>query len=104
MLRGGVGRTLQAVEPADEPEAVARLADLIRRQNAKLAQAIRDGMDIGLVRADLDPDKLATALWASLNGLLALAWRPGALRVDPGTLDVLLASFVATVRDGLRAR
>lgn len=92
------------VEPADEPEAVARLADLTRRQNAKLAQAIRDGVDSGAVRTDLDPDKLATALWASLNGLLALAWRPGGLHADPDTLDALLATFVATVREGLRAR
>lgn len=92
------------VEPADEPEAVERLAELNRVQNAKLADAIRDGMAAGTIRPDLDPDQAATMLWASLNGLLALAWRPGAMQVAPDDLEPLLRTFLAIAEDGLLAR
>lgn len=92
------------VEPADEPEAVARLAELTKTQNAKLASAIRDGISEGLIRPELDPDQLATALWASLNGILALAWRPGGLRVEAESLDELLTTFMTVATDGLRVR
>lgn len=92
------------VEPADEPEAVVRLAELTRTQNAKLANAIRDGIREGLIRPELDPDQVATALWASLNGILALAWRPGGLRVEAESLDDLLATFITVATDGLRVR
>ncbi|MBJ8346964.1 TetR/AcrR family transcriptional regulator [Antrihabitans sp. YC2-6] len=91
------------VEPADQPDAVARLAELTRTQNAKLADAIRAGMATGAVRPDLEPDQVATALWASLNGVLALAWRPGELRVEAAALDQLMAAFIAIAADGLRA-
>lgn len=92
------------VEPADESEAVTRIAELTREQNGRLADAIRDAIAAGQARADLDPDDLATMFWASMNGLLALAWRPGALRVDSSRLDQLLATYLATVSDGLRTR
>ncbi|MFS4108358.1 TetR/AcrR family transcriptional regulator [Streptomyces sp. PD-S100-1] len=92
------------VEPADEPEAVARIAELTREQNAKLADVIRDAISSRTARPDLDPDDLATVFWATLNGLLALSWRPGALRVDGEDLERLLAAYTATVADGLRRR
>lgn len=92
------------VEPADQPDAVARLAELTRTQNAKLAEVIRAGMATGAVRPDLEPAQLATALWASLNGLLALAWRPGELQVEAEALDQLIAAFLAVAADGLRVR
>lgn len=92
------------VEPPNEPEAVERIAALTRTQNARLTDVIREGMQAGIVRADLDPDDLTTALWATLNGLLALAWRPGALHEGPEAIDRLLAAYIATVSDGLRAR
>ncbi|UDY23544.1 TetR/AcrR family transcriptional regulator [Nocardioides sp. Kera G14] len=92
------------VEPAEEPEAVARIAELTRVQNGKLADAIRDAIETGVARTDLDPADLAAMFWATLNGLLALAWRPGALRVDGETLDRLIATYTATVANGLRRR
>ena len=45
------------------------------------------------------PDDLAT-----VNGPLSLAWRPGALRVNDADADRLLATYVATIADGLRIR
>jgi AcrR family transcriptional regulator len=95
-------RTL--VEPADEPQALARIADLTREQNDKLADVIRDAISTGAARPDLDPDDLATVFWATLNGLLALSWRPGALGVDGNDLERLLTTYTATVTDGLRRR
>ena len=92
------------VEPPDEPEALARIAELTREQNAKLADAIRDAVAAGIAREELDPDDLATMFWGTLNGLLALAWRPGALRVSTEELDRLLAIYNAIVADGLRVR
>lgn len=92
------------VEPADEPAAVARLAELTRLQNAKLAQAVRDGIDAGLARPDLDPDDVASMLLATINGLLAMAWRPGDLRIKGEDLERLFATYLATMIDGLRVR
>lgn len=91
-------------EPPNEPDAVERIAKLTRTQDARLADVIRDGIEVGFVRADLDPDDLATALWAALNGLLALAWRPGDLHASPEAIDRLLGAYLATLSDGLRTR
>ncbi len=92
------------VEPPDEPGAVARIAELTKEQNGKLAAVIREGMDASLIRSDLDPEGLATVIWATINGLLALAWRPGALNASPEELQTLLQVYLATVTDGLRLR
>jgi alkylation response protein AidB-like acyl-CoA dehydrogenase len=36
---------------------------------SRLTEVIREGMQAGILRTDLDPDDLTTALWAMLNGL-----------------------------------
>lgn len=92
------------VEPADEPESIARLAELTREQNARLAGVIRAGVQDGVARADLDPDDLATTFLATFNGLLALAWRPGVMKADAETVDRLIATYIATIADGVRVR
>ncbi|KXO97806.1 TetR/AcrR family transcriptional regulator [Tsukamurella pseudospumae] len=92
------------VEPPDVPDAVARIAELTREQNAKLAAVLRKGVAAGTARPDLDPDRAATALSAALNGVLALAWRPGDLGAGPEELDLLLGTVIATLTDGIRAR
>lgn len=43
-------------------------------------------------------------LWATLNGLLALAWSTGKLQVSAGRTDRLLGVYNAIVTDGLRSR
>ncbi len=92
------------VRPPNEPEAMERVVELTREQNAKLAQAIRDGIADGTFRGDLDPELAADALWASLDGLLALAWRGDALRADPDQLSRLRRTFNLIVQQGLAAR
>lgn len=91
-------------EPPDEPTAMDRIVELTQTQNAKLASAISDGIATGDIRPDLDPDDLAAVFLATVNGLLSLAWRPGALGVTDEELDRLLATYVSTVADGLRVR
>ncbi|WP_032364647.1 TetR/AcrR family transcriptional regulator [Rhodococcoides fascians] len=90
------------VEPPDEPNAVERIARLTQAQNSRLAEVLGEGARSGSVRADLNPDDLATTLWAALNGLLSLAWRPGSLGADQKTIDRLLAVYLMALRDGIR--
>lgn len=92
------------VEPPDEPEAVAGIVELTAEQNGKLVEAVREAIATGEARPDLDPDDLAKVLSATLNGLVALAWRPGALRESPEDLERLMAIYMAVVADGLRTR
>lgn len=89
------------VEPADEPEAAERLAELYAMQGAKLAATIREGMDAGVFRRDLDPEEVAVTLTAAINGILAMAWRPGALRVAEPQMDGMLESFASLILGGL---
>lgn len=92
------------VDPPAEPETLEGVTSLIEEQNAKLANLLRDGVSTGTSRADLDPDRTSTVLWATLNGLLALAWRTDRLRQDADELDALLATYVETISDGLRRK
>lgn len=89
------------VRPPNEPEAMARVVELTREQNAKLAQALREGIADGTFRADLDPELVADALWAALDGLLALAWRSDELRAEEDRLALLRRTFNLIVRQGL---
>lgn len=85
-------------DPPNEPDAVEPIAATLQHQNDKIAAALRDGIASGCIRTDLDPDLTATTLWATCNGVLALAWRNDRLRADPTTLLPLLA---AIIEDGL---
>lgn len=89
-------------EPPDDDAAVVGISALTAELNGRLADTIRDGMADGLVRDDLDPDRLATLCWATMHGLLSLAWKPGALRADADEIDRLVQAYVATFSDGLR--
>ncbi|WP_244114112.1 hypothetical protein [Burkholderia contaminans] len=52
------------------------IAALIGQQNAKLAALISRGIDEGWVLADVGPEHASTALWAMMNGVISLMWRP----------------------------
>ncbi|MFE6511275.1 TetR/AcrR family transcriptional regulator [Nocardioides sp. NPDC057767] len=90
------------VEPEDEPEAAERLAELYAMQSAKLAATIREGVESGVFRRDLDPDEVAVTLTAAINGILAMAWRPGALCVPEPQIDGMLTTFASLALEGLR--
>ena len=61
--------------PEGEPEALLRISELIREQNAKTAAVIRAGITDGTIRPELDADQVALAAWAMMNGILSLAFR-----------------------------
>ncbi|RKU04292.1 TetR/AcrR family transcriptional regulator [Burkholderia sp. Nafp2/4-1b] len=92
------------VEPPDEPEALIRIAALIRQQNAKLAALIDRGIKEGWAHAAVVPDQAATALWAMMNGVISLMWRADSLRLDIDHIDELLGTAISLLIDGIKRR
>ncbi|MET3821642.1 AcrR family transcriptional regulator [Burkholderia sp. PvR073] len=92
------------VEPPNEPEALARIAALIKQQNAKLAALISRGIDEGWVHADVEPEHASTALWAMMNGVISLMWRPDSLRLDVDHIDDLLRTAISLLTGGIKRR
>jgi AcrR family transcriptional regulator len=81
-------------------ELSERLARSVDEQNARMVSALRSGIEDGVVR-DLDPAAVATALWASWNGIISLAWRPDALHKTEDELRGLLRVATDTIAHGL---
>lgn len=92
------------VEPPNEPEALKRIAVLIRQQNAKLAALISQGIAEGSVNAGIDAENASTAVWAMMNGVLSLMWRPDSLRLDVNHIDNLLGTAISLLTDGIKGR
>jgi TetR/AcrR family transcriptional regulator len=57
-------------------------------------------MAAGLPR-DMDPDAVATVLWAAWNGIISLGWRPDGLRRDEAELRRLPRTATDLVTYGL---
>lgn len=55
--------------------------DTVMESSTLVKQAIRDGMERGLLRPDLDPDIVSTTMWAAMHGLALLILRG---RISPG--------------------
>ncbi|ABH00002.1 transcriptional regulator, TetR family protein (plasmid) [Rhodococcus jostii RHA1] len=89
------------VEPPDEPDALTRIADLVAEQNNKLAAALADGAEDGSINPHLDPATAATALWAAMNGILALTWRADRLRSDDAQARELVTTMTTMITQGL---
>jgi AcrR family transcriptional regulator len=87
--------------PPDQPDAFARVAGLVEEQNAKLAEALADGIADGSIKPNLDPVLAATALWAAMNGVLALNWRPDRHAHDNTQVGDLVATWIAIATRGL---
>ena len=81
-------------------ELVERLAEAVNEQNSRMVEAIRLGIEAGVVR-EVDPEDTATALWAAWNGIISLGWRPDALRRTEDELRRLLRTAADTVAHGL---
>ena len=84
-------------------EAAKLLSRRVDEQNARMVDAIQRGIAGGSIR-QLDPQKTATILWASWNGIISLAWRHDDLRQDPDGLGELVRSAADLVSYGLRLR
>ncbi|WP_062986220.1 TetR/AcrR family transcriptional regulator [Nocardia anaemiae] len=90
------------IDPPNEPRALARVADLIEEQNTKLAAALSDGLADGTIDPNLDPELSSTALWAAMNGVLALNWRADRLRADGHRMRLLVATVIGLLDRGIR--
>lgn len=85
-------------------DVASGLADAVTAQNARMEQALRDGMAAGTLRPVDDVEAVATVLWASWNGIISLGWRPDELRREPEELRALLHAAADMVAHGLLAR
>lgn len=90
--------------PPDEPDALERIAIKVDEQVAKLADIIAAGVADGTFVSGVKPAVAATALWAMMEGVLVLGWRPDRKGVAPTASDSLTDFAVATIIDGLRPR
>ncbi|WP_280271877.1 TetR/AcrR family transcriptional regulator [Nocardia wallacei] len=81
-------------------ELTERLARNIKRQNDRLAEALRAGIDAGIARP-VDPSNVAAILLATWNGIISLNWRPDQLRRTEAELRDLLESAADVIANGL---
>jgi TetR/AcrR family transcriptional regulator len=81
-------------------ELAERLAESVNEQNARMVEAIRLGVEAGVIR-EADPEDLATVLWAAWNGIISLGWRPDTLRRTDDELRRLLRIATEAVAHGL---
>jgi TetR/AcrR family transcriptional regulator len=77
-----------------------RLAESVNEQNARMVEAIRLGIEAGVIR-EVDPEDMATVLWAAWNGIISLGWRPDTLQRDDDELRRLLRIATDAVAHGL---
>ncbi|MEU5434906.1 TetR/AcrR family transcriptional regulator [Streptomyces sp. NPDC020719] len=91
-------------EPPADAEGLGGIADLVDEQNAKLVAAVRDGIADGSFTPDVDPELAATAMWATMNGVLGLTWRADRLRIPPQELDAVLNTVVTLLMHGMTRR
>jgi AcrR family transcriptional regulator len=90
--------------PPDEPEALERIADKIDEQVGQLADILVAGVADGTFISTLEPATAATALWAMMEGVLALGWRADRKVVDSERLRALVDFALSTILTGIRTR
>jgi AcrR family transcriptional regulator len=89
------------LDPQGEPEALLRISELIQEQNAKTAAIIRAGIADGSMRTDLDPDQVALAAWAMMNGILSLAFRDDQTHYYAKQVPTLIDTAISLMIGGL---
>lgn len=67
----------RTANPEDASERMRKCLAEADRGLGAMAEAIRNGIDDGSVRADLDPVQTAITLWGSTHGLIQLAANKG---------------------------
>ena len=88
--------------PPDD-EATAEMVALRDIQNGKAIQAYREGVAQGSLRSDLPAEEVITVLWAMINGVLALALRPGVHQLPESQRAEMLVVVAGILRQGLAA-
>lgn len=89
--------------PPDEPSALQGIATKVEEQVAKLGDILAAGIADGTFHSRLDPAVAATALWAMLEGVLALGWRSDRKAIAPENLGLLTDFAVSTMIAGISA-
>ena len=67
----------RTADPEDASERMRKCLAEADRGLGAMAEAIRNGIDDGSIRADLDPLQTAMTLWGSTHGLIQLAANKG---------------------------
>ncbi|MBJ7457992.1 MAG: TetR/AcrR family transcriptional regulator [Thermoleophilaceae bacterium] len=89
------------------PEEVARspLAKQIALRGAaqreKLAQAIANCVEAGVMRDDVDPERAANFWWAAWNGVIGLTMRSDDLAIDPQEMERVVVTGRLMIAEGL---
>jgi TetR/AcrR family transcriptional regulator len=81
-------------------ELADRLAASVAEQNDRMVAALRRGIKAKSIRK-VDPQDVATVLWAAWNGIISLGWRPDGLRRSEKELRRLLRTATDVVARGL---
>jgi TetR/AcrR family transcriptional regulator len=81
-------------------ELADRLAASVAEQNDRMVAALRRGIKAKSIRK-VDPQDVATVLWAAWNGIISLGWRPDGLRRSEKELRRLLRTATDVVAHGL---
>jgi AcrR family transcriptional regulator len=84
-------------------ELSEQLARAVDAQNHRMVEALRRGVEAGVVRP-LIPEDVATILWAAWNGVISLGWRPDSLRRTESEIRGLLRTATDVVANGLLVR
>lgn len=87
--------------PPDDPAVLAQVDELISFHMQHLADALREAIAAGTIKADLDPEVAATALWAMCSGILSLGLRASHTPVTGDRLTQLLDFFEDLVLRGI---
>jgi len=81
-------------------ELAERLAKSVDEQNGRMVEAIRLGIEAGVIR-EVDPEDTATVLWAAWNGIISLGWRTDSLQRSDDELRRLLRIATEAIAHGL---
>jgi len=77
-----------------------RLARAVDEQNGRMVDALARAVDEGIARP-VDPQEVATVLWAAWNGIISLGWRPDELHRSETELRGLLKTATDVIAHGL---
>lgn len=91
-------------DPPNEPQALARVSELVRHQNSKMEAVIADGICDGSIDPSIDPSLATTSMWAAANGVLSLIWRADSAPPGPEMMQRLLEQWMRIVLKGLTSK
>ncbi|NKR30157.1 TetR family transcriptional regulator [Rhodococcus hoagii] len=88
--------------PPDDA-ARSRIADLAGVEVARMAQVLTEGRRNGEFALPAQPTQVAVALWAMMDGVIALSWRTTQLQLSRSSLEEAADAAVHILLSGLQA-